>query len=106
MMMPNNNDDIFSLRTLAMERDLARQNLKQDAQEARIRFKPSNLLNEAKHKAADRIVRAGSDAISGIRANPALSATVAATATLIAMRKPIAKLIASRKISEPDSIEE
>ena len=104
--MPKNNDEIFSLRNLAMDRDLARRNLKQDAQDTRERLKPSNLVNEAKNKAADRVRRAGSDAISGIRANPAPTATVAATATLIAMRKPIAKLIASRKISEPDSIEE
>ncbi len=104
--MPKNNDDIFSLRSLAMDRDLARQNLKRDTQETRERLKPSNLMEEAKSKAAKRIRRAGSDAISGIRANPGLTATVAATATLIAMRKPIAKLIASRKNSEPDPSEE
>ncbi len=104
--MPKNNDEIFSLRNLAIERDAARQNLKRDTKQTRERLKPSNLVNEAKNKAADRVRRAGSEAISGIRANPALTATVAATATLIAMRKPIAKLIASRKISEPDSIEE
>ena len=104
--MPKNNDEIFSLRNLAIERDAARQNLKRDTKQTRERLKPSNLVNEAKNKAADRVRRAGSEAISGIRANPALTATVAATATLIAMRKPIAKLIASRRISKPDSIEE
>jgi len=104
--MPKNNDDIFSLRSLAMDRDLARRNLKRDTQETRERLKPSNLVAEARSKVAGRVRRAGSDAISGIRANPGLTATVAATATLIAMRKPIAKLFARRTTSEPDSTEE
>lgn len=104
--MPKNNDEIFSLRNLAMDRDQARKNLKRDTRKTRERLKPSNLVAEAKSKTVDRVRRAGSGAISGIRAKPALTATVAATATLIAMRKPIAKLIASRKIPEPDSTEE
>lgn len=104
--MPKDNDDIFSLRSLAIDRDVARQNLKRDTKETRERLKPSNLVAEARSKVAGRVRRAGSDAISGIRANPGLTATVAATATLIAMRKPIAKLIARRTNSEPDSTED
>lgn len=105
-MMPNNNDEIFSLRHLAMARDQARKNLKRDTAEARERLKPSNLITEAKSKAAARVRKAGTSAINRMKANPGLTATVAATATLIAMRKPIAKLIANRKTSEPESIEE
>ena len=104
--MPKNNDDIFSLRNLAIDREQARANLKRDTAETRTRLKPANLMTEAKNNAADRVRKAGMTAIDGIRANPALSATVAATATLIAMRRPIAKLIANRKISEPDQTEE
>ncbi|MEH6661940.1 MAG: hypothetical protein V7679_09860 [Parasphingorhabdus sp.] len=105
-MMPKSNDEIFSLRNLAIDRDQARANLKRDTAETRTRLKPANLMTEAKHNAADRVRKAGMNAIDGIRANPGLSATVAATATLIAMRRPIAKLIANRKISEPDQTEE
>lgn len=104
--MPKNNDDIFSLRNLAIDREQARANLKRDTAETRTRLKPANLMTEAKNNAADRVRKAGMTAIGGIRANPALSATVAATATLIAMRRPIAKLIANRKMSEPDQTEE
>lgn len=104
--MPRKNDEIFHLRELAMDRVRARKTLKQDTAEARERFKPSNLISEAKTKASARVRKAGASAIDGIRANPGLTATVAATATLIAMRKPIAKLIASRRISDPDPIEE
>lgn len=104
--MPRDNDEIFSLRTLAMERDLARENLKRDTAATRERFKPSNLVSEAKGKAADRVRKAGESTISGIRAHPGITATVAATATLIAMRRPIARLIASQKKSVVDPIEE
>ena len=104
--MSRDNDEIFSLRTLKMGRDQARANLRNDAAETRERFKPSNLISEAKSQAAGRVRKAGLSAVDGIRANPGLTATVAATATLIAMRKPIAKLIANGKKSEPDQTEE
>lgn len=104
--MPKNNDDIFSLRDLAMERDQARDTLKKDTATTKERLKPSNLVAEAKNQAAERAKKAGTSAINGIKANPGITATVAATATLIAMRKPIARLIAKRKPSEPDQIEE
>jgi hypothetical protein len=104
--MPNKNDDIFSLRSLAIDRDQARKNLKRDTAVTRERLKPANLVIEAKSKAAGHVRKVGADALSGIRANPGLTATVAATATLIAMRKPIARLIANRNKSEPDIIEE
>ena len=104
--MPRNNDDIFSLRTLAMNRDQARKNLKREAVETKERLKPASLMTEAKTKVVDQVRKAGTGAIDGIRANPGLSATVAATATLIAMRRPIAKLIANHKMSETDAIEE
>ncbi|WP_217272255.1 hypothetical protein [Sphingopyxis sp. BSNA05] len=104
--MPNKNDDIFSLRNLAINRDQARANLKRDTAEAKTRLKPENLMAEAKHNAAERVRKAGANAIDGVRAHPGLTATVAATATLIAMRRPIARLIANRKASEPDQTEE
>lgn len=104
--MARNNDEIFSLRNLSIDRDQARANLKRDTAAARERLKPSNLLSEAKGKAADRVRKAGQGAINGVRAHPGLTATVAATATLIAMRRPIARLIANHKKSEPDQIEE
>jgi hypothetical protein len=106
MMMPQKNDDIFSLRSLAIERDQARENLKRDTAETRQRLKPSNLIAEAKSNAAGQARKAGASAVNGIRAHPGITATVAATAALIAMRKPIARLIANRKISETDQIEE
>jgi len=104
--MPRNKDEIFSLQTLAIDRELARKNLKRDTTAAKERFTPSNLVEEAKTKASRRVRQAGQSAVDGVRAHPFLTATVAATATLIAMRKPIAKLIANRKPSEPDAIEE
>ncbi|PHR16843.1 MAG: hypothetical protein COA41_13790 [Sphingopyxis sp.] len=106
MTMPTNNDEIFNLRTLAIERDLARTNLKRETAAAKERFKPSNLVEEAKTKASKSVRQAGGKAIDEIKANPVLSATVAATAMLIAMRRPIARLISNRNPSEPDAIEE
>ena len=104
--MTRKNDDIASLRALAMGREQARDNLRRDTTATRERLKPSNLVSEAKSKAAARVRRAGADAISGVRANPGITATVAATATLIAMRRPIAKLIANNRKTAPDPIEE
>ena len=104
--MPRNNDDIFALRDLAHSRDMARENLKQDTAAARERLKPSNLVSEAKTMAANRARQVGESAVRGIRANLGITATVAATATLIAMRKPIGRLIASQKKSTPDQIKE
>ncbi len=100
--MPKNNDDISSLRARAMDRTQARENLKQETAAARERLKPSNLMTEAKSKAAARVRKTGKSAVSGIRAHPGITATVAATATLIAMRRPIARLIANRQKSRPD----
>tara|TARA_R110002033_G_scaffold19427_2_gene49851 strand:- start:458 stop:775 length:318 start_codon:yes stop_codon:yes gene_type:complete len=105
-MMPNNNDDIFSLRALSIDRDQARENLKQDTAATRERLKPSNLMAEAKGKAAQRVRKAGESAVNGVRAHPGITATVAATATLIAMRRPIARMMARQKKTEPDQIEE
>ncbi|MGB5484069.1 MAG: hypothetical protein WBM93_06180 [Parasphingorhabdus sp.] len=104
--MARNNDEISSLRSLAAHRDQARDNLKQDTAATRERLRPSNLMSEAKNKAAKRVRKIGQGAIDGIRAHPGITATVAATATLIAMRKPIARLIANQQKSEPDQIEE
>ncbi|MEO9600667.1 hypothetical protein [Parasphingorhabdus sp.] len=104
--MPQNNDDIFSLRNLAMERDQARENLQDNGAETKERLKPSNLIAEAKLKAADSVKKAGQSAINGMRQNPGITATVAATATLIAMRRPIAKLVAKQKTAETDKIED
>lgn len=104
--MTRNNDEIFSLRNLAIDRDQARANLKQDTAETRSRLKPANLMTEAKNNAAERVRKAGASAVNGVKAHPGITATVAATATLIAMRRPIAKFIANRKISEPDQTEE
>jgi|GEM_PF-800891 len=104
--MPKNNDEISNLRDLATDRDQARKNLQRDTAETRRRLKPANLMAEARSKSTQRVRKAGASAISGIRSNPGITATVAATATLIAMRKPIARLIANRKLSEPESIEE
>ena len=74
--MAKTNDEIFSLRSLAMDRAQARENLKIDTAATRERLKPSSLVWEA------------------------------ATAAMIAMRRPIARLIASQKKSQPDQIEE
>jgi hypothetical protein len=106
MMMARNNDEIFSLRRLAMDRKQARENLRIGTSAAKERLRPSNLVEEAKTKAADQASKAGQIAIKEIKAHPVISATVAATATLIAMRRPIARLITNNKPSEPDQIEE
>jgi hypothetical protein len=106
MMMSRTNDEIFSLRSLAMNRAEARKNLKLDTAATRERLKPSNLVAEAKSKAADRVGDAGRKATKGLKAHPAITATVAATAALIAMRRPIARLIANQKKSPSDQIEE
>lgn len=104
--MAKNNDEIFSLRNLAMTRDQARENLKQDTAATRERLQPSNLMTEAKTRAAKRVRKAGRSAVDGLRAHPGITATVAATATLIAMRRPIIRLIANQQKSQPDEIEE
>ncbi len=104
--MPRTNDEIFSLRSLAMNRAEARENLKLDSAATRERLKPSNLVAEAKSKAANQVGKAGRNAAKGLKAHPVITATVAATAALIAMRRPIAKLIANQKKSQPDQIEE
>ncbi len=104
--MPKHNDEIVSLRDRAIKRDLARENLQGHAAETRERLKPSNLVAEARSKAVGRVRSAGNSAINGMRAHPGITATVAATATLIAMRKPIAKLIANHRQSKPEETEE
>lgn len=104
--MTRKNDDIASLRALATDRARARDNLRKDSRAARERLKPSNLIAEAGNRAAARVRQVGDNAISGVRAHPGITATVAATATLIAMRRPIARLIANNRKSDPDPIEE
>ncbi len=104
--MSRDNDEISDLRILALNRTRARENLKEDAAATRERLKPANLMAEAKSKAAARVRKTGEGAINGIRAHPAITATVAATATLIAMRRPIARLIANNRKPDPDPTEE
>ncbi|MEH6715996.1 MAG: hypothetical protein V7671_09535 [Parasphingorhabdus flavimaris] len=100
--MAKTNDEIFSLRSLAMDRAQARENLKIDTAATRERLKPSSLVSEARNKATQKVGKAGQKATEGLKAHPVITATVAATAAMIAMRRPIARLIASQKKSQPD----
>lgn len=104
--MSRNNDDIFNLRNLAMERRQAREKLKGNATETKERFRPSNLVEEAKDKALDQVLKTSKTAVDGVKAHPGITATVAATATLIALRKPLAKLITDHRATNDNPTEE
>ena len=91
------NDDIFRLRELAIERDEARENLKENAEDTKEKLRPVNLAKRA-GKAAAKKAKAGGGKVSGsVKRNPAISASLAATiltaGAVAAFRKPIGKFI-------------
>ena len=100
--MTQNNDDIFSLRNLAIERDEARENLKDNFSETKERVRPSNLIQEAKSKALDQVQKTGKGAVATVKENPAITASVIAAAALVALRKPISQFMSNRAKS-PDT---
>ena len=99
--MTQKNDDIFSLRNLAIERDEARENLKENLSETKERVRPSNLIREARSKAIDRVQQTGKGAVDTVRANPVITVSVIAAAALVALRKPISHFLSNRTRS-PD----
>ncbi|MEP2989026.1 MAG: hypothetical protein ABJN65_03755 [Parasphingorhabdus sp.] len=95
--MSKQNDDIFRLRELAIERDEARENLKENAADTKDKFKPVNLAKRA-GKVAVKNAKSGSEKVSqSVKEKPVVAASVAATvvaaATIAAFHKPIGKLI-------------
>lgn len=95
--MNQKNDDIFKLRNLAIEKKEARDNLREDFSETKERLRPANLLQEAKDKALDRVQKTGESALQGVKDNPGKVASVAAAATLLALRKPLTNYFTNRK---------
>lgn len=94
--MTQKNDDIFKLRNLAIEKEQARQNVKSDLSKTRERLRPSNLIQEAKYKAIEKVQKTGETALQGVKDNPGKVATVAAAAALLALRKPVTNYLANR----------
>lgn len=95
--MTQKNDDIFKLRNLAIEREQARANLKDDYSDTKERLRPTNLIKEAKTKALDRVQKTGEGALQGVKDHPGKVASVAAAATLLALRKPITNYLVNRR---------
>ncbi|GAA0481755.1 hypothetical protein GCM10009096_24960 [Parasphingorhabdus litoris] len=95
--MTQKNDDIFKLRSLAIEKKEARENLKEDISETKERLRPANLIQEAKDKALDRVQKTGETALQGVKDNPGKVASVAAAAALLALRKPLTNYFTNRK---------
>lgn len=95
--MSKQNDDIFRLRELAIDRDEARENLKDNAADTKDKFKPANLAKRA-GKIAVKNVKSGGEKVSEtVKEKPVVAASVAASvvaaAAIAAFHKPIGKLI-------------
>ncbi|MEH6756600.1 MAG: hypothetical protein V7676_03710 [Parasphingorhabdus sp.] len=98
--MTQNNDDIFNLRDLAIERQQARDHLKEDFSQTKERLRPTNLIQNAKDKALDRVQKTGKIALQGVKDNPGKVASVTAAATLLALRKPLTNFFIGRKAAD------
>jgi len=100
------NDDIFRLRELAIERDDARQELKENIADTKEKLKPVNLAKRAGKVAADKAKVGGEKVTGSVKRNPAISASLAATilaaGTVAAFRKPIGKFIDEKLDSRSD----
>ncbi|MEL6876439.1 MAG: hypothetical protein AAGM33_13305 [Pseudomonadota bacterium] len=104
--MTRKNDDIFSLREIAIERNAARQNLRDNIAETKDRVKPKNLMREAKDNALNKAQDAGKTAVETVKSNPGITASVIAAAALVTLRKPLTRLFAARTTRQtPDSEE-
>lgn len=95
--MTQNNDDIFRLRSLAIEKKLARDTVRQDLSDTKERLRPANLIRDAKDKTLDRVQKVGEETLQGVKDNPGKVASVAAAAALVALRKPLVKQYTKRK---------
>ena len=101
--MTPNNDDIFSLREVAIARNAARESLRENIAETKDRVKPKNLMREAKDNALNKAQDAGKTAVETVKSNPGITASVIAAAALVTLRKPLTRLIAGRSASQtPD----
>lgn len=94
--MTQKNDDIFKLRSLAIEKEQARENVKDDISQTKERLRPSNLIQEAKDKALERVQKTGETALQGVKDNPGKVASIAAAAAVLALRKPVTNYLANR----------
>lgn len=101
--MTANNDDIFNLRELAIERDNARENLKGNFVETKERIRPGNLVQDAKSKAVDQIQKTGKTAVDTVKSNPGITASVVAAAALVAMRKPLSRFVSGQLRTAQDT---
>ncbi|HEY9092738.1 hypothetical protein [Parasphingorhabdus sp.] len=95
--MTQKNDDIFRLRSLAIEKQQARDTLRKDLSDTKERLRPTNLIQEAKNKTLDQVQKTGEGALQGMKNHPGKVASVAAVAALVALRKPLAKHYTNRK---------
>jgi len=99
--MTQTNDDIFKLRELAITRDTARDSLKENIAETKIRIKPASLLKSAKANARANIEQRGKAVVDGVKARPAISASVVAATAFAIFHKPIGAFI-SNQINPPN----
>lgn len=104
--MSKQNDDIFRLRELAIERDEARDNLKDNAADTKEKLKPVNLAKRAGKVAVQNAKSGGGKVTDTVKEKPVVAASVAASvvaaATIAAFHKPIGKMISKGLISQSD----
>lgn len=104
--MSKQNDDIFRLRELAIERDEARENLKENAADTKDKFKPVNLAKRAGKVAIENAKSGGEKVSETVKEKPVVAASVAASvvaaATIAAFHKPIGKMISKGLDSNSD----
>ena len=105
----SNNDDIFRLRELAVEREEARETLKENAEDTKEKLKPGNLAKRAGRVAVEQAKVSGEKVSETVKRNPAISASLAATiltaGAVAAFRKPIGKFI-DEKLDGKSSVDE
>ena len=99
--MTQTNDDIFKLRELAITRDTARDSLKENLTETKIRIKPTSLLKSAKANARLRLEQRGKTVVESVKSRPAISASVVAATAFAIFHKPIGRFI-NNKINPAD----
>jgi hypothetical protein len=111
--MSKQNDDIFRLRELAIERDEARASLKDNAADTKEQFKPVNLAKRAGKAAVKNAISGGEKVSDTVKEKPVVAASVAASvvaaATIAAFHKPIGKMISkglNSQSDDPKQIEE
>ncbi len=91
--MSRNNDDIFTLRSLANERERTRQNFKQGFSTTKENIRPSNLINRFKNNMRLQVEETGKKAVNTVKSHPGKAASIFTVMALAVFYKPIGKLI-------------